>query len=273
MERFRFTTASLTFQDSVEYWADTLLPQMNAVLESTNDPQFICNISGRRRNDFVVSSVDLSAYTGRWCGSAHTVGTQNGLRITYVEQGAALMVGPAQQEYLIKAGDAFLSGPEALKRYEIFGPESGFDRLKARIIAVPAPQFAEVGGSFSPEFVKLIDESKGSKLLKKYISFLSDCSRGDLEILKLRSNFLELLSISQGINLSDISRRDLRNAVEFRLACDLIERNFKIPNYNAKQIAASLGISERRLYQIFEENDIGIHEYIINSRISEAKKD
>ncbi len=270
MQSFRFSTDSVTAEQAVSYWGDSVLPQLGAQLTEVEPLGFSCTLEGRRRPELAMAKAELTAYSGMWHENARLIGSENSLRIFRVHQGELRMVSHGQ-EHRITAGGAFVSGPEAITRYALL-PRTGGRTFVGDMTTIPMHRLETFGAKLRRDLACPLPDSALGALINSYVNGLRADDTPDRFVIRMADNFAELLAATLGqVVPHEFAATAMLDGIYHR-ASEYLRKNYTDPKLHAGTIAKALGISERSLFRAFEQREETFHTYLLRWRIDAAAR-
>lgn len=269
MERFTFTTGAVDSAHALEFWADQVLPRLEAQLVSADERNFSCTMVGRRTRGIACASVEVSSYAGIWRENARLIGSADSLRIYRVKSGLLTLKVDNGAEYQVGPGDAFVSGPEAMTHYSVTPVAAGGTAMIADMTTIPLSRLEEYGRFFERNLARPLPRTPSGNIVNTFVDMLRSQETPDVEYMALMNSFTELVAVTMG-SCGGSLYAQARDDVYYRaLAC--IRTQHKEAGLTVEGIARKLGVSERALFAAFDGRDLTPHKYINRVRIDAAR--
>lgn len=269
MEHFNFTTTAVDSSRAVSYWADEVLPTLDASLIGANTGDFACDLVGRRYGGVSIARAALSSYSGIWRENARRIGTADSLTIFRVKSGKLWLKTRNEQEYSLGAGEAFVSGPEALTHYSIAPGREGARALEADMTTIPLPRLEEHSRFFQRNLARPLPPTSSGNIVNTFVEALRCPDTPDSEFVHLINSFTELVAVALGSWAGPLQRQ-ARDDVYYRALAHM--RSHHTDNgLTIESMAKALGVSERALFAAFDDKELTPHKYINKLRIDTAK--
>lgn len=266
MEHFRFSTSEVEPDEALEYWAEAVLPQLEASFLNGERRGFSCSLVGRRRAEIAIGNVALASYSGVWKENARMIGCADSARIFRIHAGQACFKDRTGAEWLVKAGEVFIAGPEALVSYEIAANSSGGLALTADMTTIPLRQLQKYGAVLSRGMAQHLSANPRSILFNHYVDALRSDQTSDNDFKRLIHNFTELTAITLQGEI-DVSKSIPSLDAIFERSTRIISEHFRDGNFNAVAAAKLLKLSERALFKSFSLRESSFHEALTTQRL------
>lgn len=165
----------------------------------------------------------------------------------------------------------------------VFAPNNVADIMTAlepaeiRAVHIPAQYIEHVFGDTRDLSGKVLrHEQPESRLLSAYLQAvhqtagLNDAKTREI----IGQQIVDLVVTAVGRTHEEaiaMAERGLK-AARFKLATDEIRRRLSEPMLNGQRVAAKLGLSERYIQRLFEENGLTVSQYILDERVKTAHR-
>ncbi|HEV7334831.1 MAG TPA: helix-turn-helix transcriptional regulator [Bosea sp. (in: a-proteobacteria)] len=266
MEHFRFSTDDVGVDQALAYWADGVLPQLEAQLVDADSRGFTCSLSGRRRAELAIGNVAIASYSGVWRENARLIGCTDSARVFRVHQGLLHLQDRSGSTWQVKPGEAFISGPDALISYAIAPVAAGGVAMIADMTTIPLKQLQKYGALISRDLAHHLAINSRTALFNHYVDTLRSEQTHDVDLKRLIHNFTELTAITLTGEGDAIDSTPLLDA-HFARAARLIRDRFRDGNLTAAKAAKLLGLSERALFKAFELRERSFHQMLVDERL------
>lgn len=268
MEHYTFNTSAVEPERSVGFWADQVLPQLEAELLSADPMEFSCELVGRRYGGVSIARARLSAYSGVWRENARRIGTRDSVTIFSVRSGLLSLKTRKGEAFQVGSGEAFVSGPEALTKYTI-APAQGKIALDADMTTIPLLRLEEFGRFLPRDFARPLPRTTAGTIVNSFVEALRSHDTPDAEFAALLNSFTELVSVAVGTGSSSLhehTREDI-----YRRALAFMRAHHTDGCLTIEGMAKALGVSERALFTAFDDKEATPHRFINRIRIDTAK--
>jgi len=269
MEKLTLSTAAVDPARSLAFWADEVLPKLDADLFDADARDFACRVAIRRTRGIAVASAELASYSGIWREHARSIGTADSVRMFRVKHGLLTLKTKAGEEYHVGPGSVFVSGPEAATRYSFAPVAKGGTAIVADLTTIPLARLEEYARYFPPDLARPLPRTATGMIINTYVAALSSDDTPGSEFMSLMNSFTELFAVAMGGYRADL-RSQARDSLYYR-ALAFIRAHHANSQLTVKRIAKALGVSERALFAAFDDKDGTPHKYINRVRIEAAR--
>lgn len=270
MERFRLTVDKRV-PAPVEYWAEVVMPRLEATLTRADERGFEGVIAGRRRAELAIGNVAVASYSGIWRKNARLIGAPNALRICRIHRGRLKIKSPSGEEWIINAGSSFVSGPDVSLQYDICPVEEGGVAMIGDMTTIPLNRLKVYGLYMPPDLTAMIPATPLLAAFNAYVDALRSEETPDRDLKRLIANFTELAACCLSFD-GKIRSTPVLVDVYYLQALEVITERFRDARLDSRKVASIVGVSERTLFKAFEARQDSFHERMIMSRCGEAEK-